>query len=124
MKKNKIIYWATTGIVSLMMLFSAFFYFSSPEAEENFRQLGFPGFFRIELGVAKIIAAIILLLPQIPGVVKEWAYAGLGITFVSAAIAHVSNGDPAAMAATPLIVLAILIISNVYLKKTTVPQAH
>jgi hypothetical protein len=117
MKTNKIIYWVTTGLVSVMMLFSAYSYFSNPEVAAGFTHLGFPSYFRIELAIAKLIASIVLIVPQIPTRVKEWAYAGLGITFISAAIAHTVNGDPAKNIMMPIIFLVILIISNIYLYK-------
>ena len=118
MKKNAIIYWATTGIVSLMMLFSAYSYLAKPEIAAAFKHLGFPDYFRIELAVAKIAGALVLIIPQIPVRIKEWAYAGFGITFISAAIAHTSSGDPAKNIMMPLVFLVILIISYVYLLKS------
>ena len=36
MNKNKIIYWTTTGIISAMMLFSAFSYLSNPDMKLAF----------------------------------------------------------------------------------------
>ena len=121
MKKNRIIYWITTGIMSAMMLFSAYSYFSNPQVAAGFALLGFPGYFRVELGIAKLLAAIVLIVPQIPLRVKEWAYAGLGITFISAAIAHSVHGDPAGMIITPIVMLAILAVSNIYLYKKAIP---
>jgi hypothetical protein len=115
MKKNKIIYWITTGIISLMMLFSASMYFTSPQATAGFAHFGFPDYFRIELAIAKIIGVFILLIPQIPMRIKEWAYGGFAIVFISASIAHYNSGDPAANIFGPMVFLIILIISNIYL---------
>lgn len=118
MKTIKITYWTSTIIVSLMMTMSAFMYFTNPEVAENFRKMGFQDFFRIELGIAKIIGAILLLAP-VPARVKEWTYAGFGITFISAFIAHVASGDPIANIIMPLVVFAVLIVSYItYHKKT------
>ena len=55
MKKLKITYWITTVLFSVMMLFSATMYFTSPEMAQTFEHLGFPDYFRVELGIAKII---------------------------------------------------------------------
>jgi hypothetical protein len=63
MKKEKIIYWSTTGIITAMMLFSAYGYFTNQEMKGAFVHLGFPGYFRIELGVMKILGALALILP-------------------------------------------------------------
>ncbi len=84
---------------------------------EGFKHLGFSDYFRVELAVAKIFGALVLIIPAIPVRIKEWAYAGFGITFISASIAHASSADAAAMAITPIVFLIILIISNIYLHK-------
>jgi DoxX-like protein len=117
MKKNKIIYWITTGFVSLMMAFSASMYFTNPQATAGFAHFGYPDYFRIELGIAKIIGALVLIIPQIPTRVKEWAYAGFGIVLISASIAHYNSGDPMANVISPMVFLAILTVSNIYLHK-------
>lgn len=117
MKKNKIIYWSATGLIALMMVFSAFSYLTKPEIAAAFKHLGFPDYLRIELAIAKIAGAIILIIPKIPTRIKEWAYAGFGITFISAAIAHISSGDPVSIAAMPVVFFFVLVISNMYLYK-------
>ncbi|MGG9970292.1 DoxX family protein [Ferruginibacter sp. SUN002] len=117
MKKDRIIYWSATGIIGLMMLFSAYNYFSNPQMAGAFKHLGFPDYFRIELAIAKILGVAILLIPQVSNKIKEWAYAGFGIVFISASIAHASSGDPSSAIITPMIFLAILAVSNFYLYK-------
>jgi len=118
MRKNKIIYWSTTAIVALLMLFSAYNYFTSPEISGTFHRLGFADYFRKELGIAKILGALTLLVPQVPRRVKEWAYTGFGIVFISASVAHYNNGDPGSAIIVPIVLLLILIVSNIYLDKT------
>ncbi len=117
--KNKIIYWITTGLISAMMLFAGYSYFTAPQTVEGFKHLGFPDYFRVELAIAKILGAIVLLIPQIPARVKEWAYAGFAITFISAFIAHINSNDPTAMIVNPVVALAVLIASYVYFHKVT-----
>ena len=94
MKITKITYWALTGIIAFMMTFSAYFYFTNDMARQGFAHLGFPDYFRVELGIAKLLGAAALLIP-LPRRIKEWAYAGFAIDFISAFIAHVASGDPA-----------------------------
>jgi hypothetical protein len=113
MKKNTIIYWVSTGLIAFMMLFSAYSYF--------FKHLGFADYFRVELAIAKILGALVLIIPQIPTRIKEWAYAGFGIVFISAAIAHFSSGDPASVAVVPVVFFAVLVVSNIYLYKKNNP---
>ncbi|HSY61493.1 MAG TPA: DoxX family protein [Cytophaga sp.] len=117
MKKDKIIYWVSTGIVVAMMLLSGVMYFAKPEIATEFVKMGYPNYFRIELGAAKLIGAIVLIFPQIPTRVKEWAYAGFGINFISAIIAHVAMNEADK---TPMIffLLILLVVSNIYLHKT------
>jgi DoxX-like family len=116
MKKEKIIYWVTTGLISFMMLMGAFGYFTNPDMVGAFKQLGFPDWFRVELGVAKIVGTFALLIPQVPTKFKEWAYAGITIILISAAIAHSQMGDTKGMIA-PLVGLALLWVSNWFLPK-------
>lgn len=118
MKKNKIIYWISTGLFGAMMLFSGSQYFTNPEVSAGFAHFGFPDYFRIELGIAKIIGALVLLIPQFPTRFKEWAYAGFGIVLISASIAHYCNNDITAKVISPMIFLAILIVSNIYMYKS------
>lgn len=122
MKKNRIIYWATTGIISAMMLFSAFGYFTNAEMKMAFVHLGFPNYFRIELGVLKILGAVVLILPNFSERIKSFAYFGFTLTFISAFIAHAITGDPISVAIMPLIFLLILIASFHYQKKISVKQ--
>lgn len=111
MKKTQIAYYVATGLLSLAMAFSAFAYLTNPAIKVGFQHLGFPDYFRIELGVAKGLAAITLWLPF--RLAKEVAYIGLSISFISAFIAHVAVGDPASVLVNPLIVLIILVVSYI-----------
>ena len=110
MKAIKITYWTTTVLISLMMVFSAYSYFTNPEVKAGFTHLGFPDYFRIELGIAKIVGAFLLLIP-IHRAIKEWVYAGFTITFISAFIGHAVAGDPLHYAIMPLLFLVPLAVS-------------
>lgn len=57
----KTMYWLTTVLLSLFLLWSAYTYFFSKATIEGVKELGFPDHFRIQLAVLKIIAVIILL---------------------------------------------------------------
>lgn len=114
----RIIYWVSTAILSFLMLFSAVSYFVNPEIAVGFKHLGFPDYFRVELGIAKLIGSIVILIPLFPHQCKEWAYAGFGITFISAAIAHSQSGDPLSMVIAPIVIFGILTVSYVFYRKT------
>lgn len=111
MKATKITYYVTTGIISAMMIFIAYETLTKPEVKVSMAHLGFPDYFRIELGIAKIIGAVLLWLPV--RLLKETAYIGFAIMFVSATIAHSAVGDPADKVIAGIVFLAILIASYV-----------
>ena len=117
MKTNKIIYWTSTAIVAGMMLFSGISYLTNEEMKGAFIHLGFPSYLRVELATAKILGALALIIPAIPFTIKQFAYFGFAITFISAFLAHVSVGDGANFAAMPLIFLVILSVSYFYNQK-------
>ena len=97
-------------MVALMMVYSAYAYLTQPVVEQSFQHLGYPGYFRVELAVAKLIGAVLLLVP-VGANIKEWVYAGFTITFISAFIAHMVNSDPTFYRITPIVFLALLAVS-------------
>jgi hypothetical protein len=105
------------------MLFSAYSYLTNPDMVNAFKHLGYPDHFRIELAAAKILGVVLLLIPQVPLKIKEWAYAGFGITFIAAFIAHISSGDPVTVASMPLVFFVVLVVSNIYLYKKNTASA-
>jgi hypothetical protein len=108
----KTIYWSSTIILSAYLLLSAYTYFFNKNTIEGIKALGFPDFFRIELAVLKIVAAIILLLPIVPFQIKQWAYAGAALFLVTAIVAHIAHKDSVAITIINLLLLAILVVSN------------
>ena len=117
MKRDKIIYWAVTGLLAAGMTFSAFMYLSrNQELVSAFEQLGYPVYFMSILGFAKLIGAIILVAPA-GDRLKEWAYAGFLFTFGGAIWTHIATGTPWT---SPAIFLGVLVLSYVfYLKQKT-----
>ena len=116
--KNKLIYWISTAMISLMMLFSSYAYLTDESMETAFNHIGFPDYFRVELAIAKILGVIVLLTPAMPVLLKEWAYAGFAITFISALIAHSVSGDPVSAIIAPIIALGLLLVSRVFYQKS------
>ena len=78
MKKIKIIYWISTGLFSAFMLITSIPYLTSGKEVVQILhdQLGYPNYIISFLGSAKIIGAIVLVIPGFNRI-KEWAYAGL-----------------------------------------------
>ncbi len=109
-------YWITTGLISAYLLLSSYSYLFSGSTIEGIRALGFPDFFRIQLAILKIIAALLLIIPQIPVSTKEWAYAGTFFFMITAIVAHFSHKDPIALNIVNLVLLGVLATSYYYLK--------
>ncbi|MBK7859906.1 MAG: DoxX family protein [Archangiaceae bacterium] len=86
-------YWIFTALLCLQMGFTAYAQLSLPQVSQAFTELGYPGYFRVELSWFKIAAVLALLVPQVPARLKEWAYCGFALTLVSAIIAHFSSGQ-------------------------------
>src|SRR5499433_131030 len=87
-----IVYWIVTALFCLQMGFTAYAQLRLPQVAEMFTHLGFPAYFRVELSFAKLLGVVLLLVP-VPARIKEWVYAGFGITLASALIAHFALGD-------------------------------
>ncbi len=124
MKKNKIIYWVTTGLLCLLMLFSASMYiFNYPRAESFFISLGFPTWLIYPLAFLKI-GAVITILTKFSKFLKELAYAGLLFDMALALAAHLIAADGEFPAA--ILGLIFIAVSWIYDRKifTTTPSTN
>jgi hypothetical protein len=117
MKKDKIIYWTTTGIIAVLMFASAINFAFNKEMHAAFQHLGLPNWFKVELTTAKFFGVLALLAPFAPRITKEFAYFGFGLTIVSADIAHLSSGDPVWFMAPHATFFLILAVSYAYYHK-------
>jgi hypothetical protein len=120
MKKDKIIYWITTSIICAVMVFSIFsftIFEHSIYPEGAFAHLKLPGYFKVELTIAKTLGVLSLLLSGIPARIKEFTYFGFGITITSAIIAHWSVGDDFWHIIDPFFFLMVLSVSYWYYHK-------
>jgi len=100
------------AIVSLALLASASYLTGSEQMVAGFTKAGYPQHLRIVLGIAKPVAAIVLLLPGF-ALLKEWAYAGVTFAFVMAFISAYLAGDGVKAWSPPLVLLALLTVSYV-----------
>src|ERR1051325_6063505 len=91
-KAKTIVYWIVTALFCLQMSFTAYAQLRLPQVAAAFTHLGFPSYFRVELSCAKFLGVVLILAP-VAARLKEWAYAGFGITLASALIAHFALGD-------------------------------
>lgn len=116
MKSVKITYWVTTSFIAVVMAYSAYLYLTAESVQQGFQHLGFPDYFRVELAIAKLIGAVLLLVP-VANSIKEWVYLGFAITFISAFIAHTAQNDPITNRIGPVVFLVLLIVSYITYRK-------
>jgi hypothetical protein len=107
---RKIAYWSSTTIAAVMLLFALTYLTGSEQVVSGFTKSGYPQHLRIVLGIAKPVAAIILLLPGF-ALLKEWAYAGATFAWVMAFISAYSIGEGPQIWSLPLGLLALLAVS-------------
>lgn len=110
LKFIKTVYRISTGLLALFIL-PGIFFLNSPMAQEGTKHLGLPKWFHLELGIANFIGGLILILPFIGKRLKEWAYVGLGIVYISALIAHFAIDGIIPMTFAPLVTFAFLLTS-------------
>jgi hypothetical protein len=110
MKTKKSTYWiSTTFVVCIMTISGLLAVTHAPPMMKALAHLGYPAYFSNLLGVAKLSGVCVLLLPGYVKL-KEWAYAGFGITIISACYSHLVSGD-GLMALEPLVTFAALATS-------------
>ena len=115
MKKFKIVYWISTGLLSAMMLLSASMYFlKHAEVQATFEALGYPAHIIYPLAFAKIAGLVAIWFINNKSL-KEWAYAGFFFDFVLAAMAHIAVGDGDSVSA--FVAILMLFVSYFSRKK-------
>lgn len=114
MKKAKIIFWVTTGIIFLFEGVVPALTSHTEFAREGIRHLGYPEYFGTMFMVFKVLGTLALIIPKVPGRIKEWAYAGFGIDFISAFVSIWVVDGFGVPALFPLIALGILTVSYIF----------
>ena len=110
-KRDKIIYWVTTGFLAFGMLANGFAQiFHTKGFVDIIGHLGYPEYFLSIIGVWKILGVIAILLPRFR-LVKEWAYAGFFFAMSGAALSHIALGDPLSEIAPSLVLLILVVVS-------------
>jgi len=121
MKKIRIVYYLTTGLLTLLMLFSAsMYFFNYEEVATMFTDFGYPTYIIYPYAVLKLLGLVVIWYPDFKSL-KEWAYAGFFFAFILAFFAHymIDDGEhyPAFMA---LFLLLLSYFSNKTLKKNNI----
>lgn len=113
MKTARILFWSTTTLIFLFEGVMPALTSQTKMAQDGITHLGYPIYFGTLLMVFKVLGSLVLILPQAPARIKEWAYAGFGIDFICASVSLMVVDGISGMAFFPLIVFAILIVSYV-----------
>ncbi|MEX0275244.1 MAG: DoxX family protein [Flavobacteriaceae bacterium] len=115
MNTNQIIYWVATGLLSVLMLFSAgMYFFKHGMVRETFMDLGYPTYIIYPLAILKIAGLVVIWSKKFKAL-KEWAYAGFFFDFVLALAAHLMVNDGEYLPA--LLAMVLLMVSYGYGKK-------
>ena len=111
-KKNKIIYWVTTGLLAFGMLSQGFaqIFHTKGYVDMIIVHLGYPLYFLNIIGVWKILGVIAILFPRFK-LVKEWAYAGFFFVMSGAVFSHIASNDPVNDIFPALSLLILIVVS-------------
>lgn len=114
-KRNKIIYWVATGLLSALMITSATRYLIDiGEFRQYFVAFGYNARIVIPLAIAKLLAVVVILSNK-SVILKEWAYAGLLFNFLLALEAHIAINDGQYIG--PIIALILWAVSYIFYHK-------
>ncbi|MBL4706226.1 MAG: DoxX family protein [Flavobacteriales bacterium] len=109
-KRDKIIYWIATGLLTANMLLSVMMYFFKYEmVAEMLTSLSFPTFLIYPLAIAKLLGLLAIWTNK-SKVLKEWAYAGFVFVFLLAIFGHIKADDGGFVGA----VVALLLVGTSY----------
>ncbi|ARV13776.1 DoxX family protein [Polaribacter sp. SA4-12] len=115
MKTTKIIYYVSTALLTLLMLFSAgMYFFNHAEVAGMFTNFGYPTYIIYPYAIAKLLGLVALWFVA-NKTIKEWAYAGFFFAFIFAFFAHIMISDGEQMGA--ILAMVFLITSYITSKK-------
>lgn len=114
-KKSRIIFWIATIWLSLGMLSTGAVQLfklkgDGPGSPESMTNLGYPAYFVMLLGIAKVSGVVVLLIPGSP-LLKEWAYAGFFFIMSGAVYTHVAAGNSISEIFPSLLLLILTVVS-------------
>jgi DoxX-like family len=125
-KTTNLLYWTFTILFALLMIFSAIggIQPSQQSIQLIHEGLGYPIYFIQFISVAKLIGAVVILIPNFNRI-KEWAYAGLFFDLAAAIYSGIASSgkfDPLMISLLIWIIPGIL--SYVFLHKRKLNSAN
>lgn len=117
MKTPKIIYYVATGILTAIMLFSVFNYFTNYDVIVGFfEHFNYPTYLVYPLAIAKILG-LVAIWGNFSSWLKEWAYAGFFFDTALAFFAHyITDGEGYLFAVLALIATLVSYFTGKQLK--------
>ncbi|UAY56427.1 DoxX family protein [Arachidicoccus terrestris] len=117
-KFKKITYWVATLWLSLGLVATGIVQIMHTAdgvgGGDMMTQLGYPIYLMTLLGVLKILATVVLLLPRL-SLAKQWAYAGIFFLVVGAIYSHFAAGGGFVKILPALLMGLLMVISWRYL---------
>ena len=115
MKRDKIIYYIATLLLTALMLYSvSMYFFKHDDVSVMFTNFGYPTYIIYPYATAKLLGLFAIWNPSFK-LIKEWAYAGFFFAFILAFFAHYMIGDGEQGGAMAAFVL--LIVSYIFHKR-------
>ncbi|WP_353777464.1 DoxX family protein [Winogradskyella sp. 3972H.M.0a.05] len=108
MEYKKLLYWITTILLCLVMLYSASMYFTKTDMVKGFfESFNYPTYIVIPLAVLKVLG-VVMILWRYSKWLTEWAYAGFFFDLILASAAHYTAGHPVGLSyyAIPILLIS------------------
>ena len=116
-KTIKIIYWVTTILFSLGMLFGAITeLMQNEQSVKVMKDLGYPAYLNYIIGTAKILGVIAIIQWKYM-TIKEWAYSGFMIDIVGATASIYFAGQGLGMALVATVPFLFIMFVSYFLSK-------
>ena len=115
---KKTLFWGSTILFTLLMLFSVYNYFFNKAAiTAAFESFGYPTYLTYPLAIAKLLG-LVALWGNFSKWLKEWAYAGFFFNSILAFFAHYMVSDGQQMGA---VLAFVFIVVSYFTGKTVRP---
>ncbi|MFI6868748.1 DoxX family protein [Nocardia sp. NPDC050406] len=106
-----VLFWIVTGLLLVELVYGGYTdVVYTDQVEEVLDRLGYSHDFSVLLGIAKWLAAVVILLPRLPRW-KEWAYAGVVFIDGGAVYSHIAAGDGFSLWLPPLLFGLLTLLS-------------
>ena len=112
MSLPKLIYWFSSGLLALLLLFSATMHFlNHAQVVHTFEELGYPTYLIYPLAILKILAVLAIITSK-SRFLKKLAYSGVFYILILAFVAHLLERDGAGFFA--FLGLCLLVVSYTF----------